>query len=251
MTTTEWKQRVDQKLPLVEKFLSVQGEGANAGRAAFFVRFSGCNLDCRFADGSVCDTPWQKAQEKPTMGEVVQWLISETARVVKRPFASLPPSLTPIVILTGGEPTMARAFDDIVGCLKAYEFYVAVESNGTLYRDSLVEVDHLVVSPKHDVQHGPRMLPTRSNMPDPRVLELAHELRYVITADSPPPPEEWTAPHRFVSPALLADGTGVEWQDPEYFPRFAPGAVERCMEIVLGNPLWRMSLQTHKWLRVR
>lgn len=234
--------------PLVEKFYSVQGEGANAGRAAFFIRFAGCNLDCVFADGAVCDTPWRKANEKLTFDEIIEWMRAtlmahgwsdaryQTASIVE----------LPIVIITGGEPTMAVGFDALVENLRVLGYYVAVESNGTIWRDSLPNVDWLVVSPKTDVAQGK---PLHASTPRPDVLSYASEVRTVITADSPTPLFYRHAVN-YVSPALEADGTGLE-HTQGITPKFAAGAVDRCMEIVLQEPRFRLSLQTHKWLRVR
>lgn len=228
----------DPTLALVECFYSVQGEGANAGRAAFFIRFAGCNLDCRFADGSVCDTPWRKPNLKLLWSE----LLNEIYRTI-------PPGA--MVILTGGEPTMAPAFDRIVYDLKSGGWYVAVESNGTRWRESLTRVDWLVVSPKDRIEHGN---PLGDPTPDARVLAYAHELRYVVSGMDAPLPEyhRELLPDvmRYVSPALAADGTGMEHTRGET-PAFAPGAVDRCLQIVQNDPRWRLSLQTHKWIRVR
>lgn len=251
-------------LPLVEKFYSVQGEGYNAGHAAFFVRFAGCNLDCIFADGSRCDTPWQHAQEKVSLEDVGRWLNNtwedhltvgyqnHLSNLLDHEKPNEGGTPVPIVILTGGEPTMSPAFDDVVTYIRdEVAFPVAVESNGTKYRAGLEEVDWLVVSPKNLIAHGN---PLGSSAPDPVVLSLAHEFRWVIAGrESPVPPiiENSRDPEYYLSPALCADGTGTEWHDPNYTPRFATGAVERCLEIIQADPRWRLSLQTHKWLRVR
>jgi len=95
-------------IPLVEVFYSVQGEGVNVGQPAVFVRFAGCNLDCVFADGSICDTPWRKPAFKMTISHLlgrVEALISDKLKVMKG---------LPWVILTGGEPTAHPSFDALV-----------------------------------------------------------------------------------------------------------------------------------------
>ena len=220
---------------LVERFLTVQGEGRWTGRLAYFIRFAGCNLDCHFADGSVCDTPWRKARKKIS----IRRLAHEALKAAGTDGHGM-------VVLTGGEPTMSPAFDDLVQLLKDRRMFVAVESNGTIWRDGLNAVDWLTVSPKFDAEHPN---PTGNGAADPRVDQYVrdriNELRYVITPDSGHP--VWMeADDHYVSPATIADGSGaIE------FDGFVPGAVERCMEIVKLDPRWKISIQSHKVLGQR
>ena len=228
---------------LVERFLSVQGEGANAGRAAFFIRFAGCNLDCVFADGSICDTPWRKANFKRTVTELLAWISAEVERLCA--FA-VGKADNYMAVLTGGEPTLAPAFDDLVLNLKQLGVYVAVETNGTHWRDSLVHCDWVTVSPKEMFLHA-RPMALRT-LDDEVVALPPHEYRYVIADRYQPAPPYMPAAYHYVSPAMRAKGHGLEHtcRDPV---QFVPGAVERCLEIVRRDPRWRISLQTHKWIR--
>jgi len=231
-------------IPLVEVFHSVQGEGTNVGSSAIFIRFGGCNLDCHFADGSVCDTPWKK----PTLRMDLEDLEAQI-----RTFGWNRERLTnPWIILTGGEPTAAPMFERVVERFWS-SHRIAVETNGTRWRDALNMVDHICVSPKNlpGINHG--LMRVNAN-PQERVLALAKELRFVITGRHDPVPR--LRPickddvDLFVSPALLADGMGQE-HEKEDIPEFVPGALVRCLEIVMEDPRWRLSLQTHKWARVR
>ena len=213
---------------LVETFLSLQGEGYHAGRQAFFIRMAGCNLDCVFAEGAICDTPWRKAVEFATIPELI-----ERAKDYK------------FVILTGGEPTIHPRFDDLVYALKETAHEVAIESNGTRFRESLNSVDHLVVSPKESYQER---TPIRDGQPLAKVLKIADELRLVVNADTPLDSYEWWAhriAHAYLSPATIADGSGAV-----DFRGFAPFAVERALAMIALNPKWRLSIQTHKILGV-
>lgn len=231
------KVKKNQKIPLVERFFSVQGEGYHVGRAAIFLRYAGCNLDCKFADGALCDTPWQKANEVLPLPLLMRW-IAEQARDC---------ALRPMVILTGGEPTIQPSFNALVASLAAEGYYVAVESNGTCAPAGLELVDWLVVSPKDHV-------PQRRVKDPPEVLdevrELVHEYRYVLSGPDAEKPPYLPAPAHFVSPALEADGKGLEALKG-YTPKFVTGAVRRCVEIVRNDPRWRLSLQTQKWIQVR
>jgi organic radical activating enzyme len=248
-----------QKLPLVETFFSIQGEGYNVGRSALFIRFAGCNLDCVFADGSICDTPWRGAKEHPTLEEILAWIRSYTTEreFWEQDLSIAPSSSSPfnqvMVVLTGGEPTLALGFDDLVKGLSELPVFVAVETNGTLWRETLPLCDWVTVSPKDlpGISHHKPKSPSEVNL---SVLNMCpQEFRYVITGpdDLRDVPDDYfdSASKHFVSPALMSDGSGLEWQ--KGVPEFVPGAVKRCCEIIQERPFIRLSLQTHKWICVR
>lgn len=108
-----------------EIFYSLQGEGANTGRPAIFVRFAGCNLSCDF-----CDTDFRKWRE-----------MSEEDIVAK-----LGQYVCKFVVFTGGEPLLQlnRKLCDL---LHDKGYTIAVESNGTIKTD--LPIDWLTISPKH------------------------------------------------------------------------------------------------------
>lgn len=108
-------------------FYSIQGEGRNTGRAAVFIRFSGCNLKCSF-----CDTDFSAFRELSAAD-----ILSEI-----RPFPAR------FAVLTGGEPTL-QADETLLGLLHEHGYEVAMESNGT--RLPPRGVDWLTVSPKGKV----------------------------------------------------------------------------------------------------
>lgn len=243
------------KVALIEVFQSCQGEGYNAGRDAIFVRFAGCNLSCVFADNAICDTPYQHAQLKLEFGELCETIRQMRGRATRNPSREHETML----ILTGGEPTLQPYFDDLIKWAFKHDFYIAVETNGTRWRDALRMVDWISCSPKEDVQQGS---PSPNHNPNPQstVLEglvveemasnaeVRHEYRYVISAQSPPP-EYLSAYRHYLSPAVNSDGTGQEWK--KGFPGFAPRALENCLQIVKQDPRWRISIQQHKIMGVR
>lgn len=118
-----------------EIFYSIQGEGRNTGRAATFVRLSGCNLRCPF-----CDTIHQTGTMYSD-ADIVAYAENQPAK---------------LVVLTGGEPTLYDC-TDLVRMLHDAGKEVAVETNGTLTPEWLKEVDFITVSPKFEFTSAQRV----------------------------------------------------------------------------------------------
>ena len=113
-----------------ELFYSVQGEGLLAGVPSVFVRTSGCNLRCRW-----CDTPYASSEpegEQQTVEEIV-------ARVREYPARH--------VVLTGGEPMLAKGIEDLAGRLKEAGYHITIETAGTIEPDGIA-CDLASLSPK-------------------------------------------------------------------------------------------------------
>lgn len=110
-----------------ELFYSLQGEGRWAGRAALFLRFSGCNIKCPF-----CDTDFV-AYHELTASDIVKRLkrLSEQCR---------------FVVVTGGEPTL-QIDDALVDALHAEGYFISMETNGT--RQHPAGIDWVTLSPKN------------------------------------------------------------------------------------------------------
>ncbi|MGN0396272.1 MAG: putative 7-carboxy-7-deazaguanine synthase QueE [Coprococcus sp.] len=105
------------KYKVVERFVSINGEGAKAGELAVFIRFAGCNLDC-----SYCDTKWANAVDVPYQ----EFTAEELYDYIKR---------TEIknVTLTGGEPLIVEDIDKLLLSLSLdEELSVEVETNGSV-----------------------------------------------------------------------------------------------------------------------
>lgn len=113
------------KLKVVEIFNSIQGEGANAGKAATFVRLSDCNKNC-----SYCDTNWDTGTEM-TVEEILNEVQQYSAQMI---------------IWTGGEPTL-QLTDEVLSHFRDY--YQAIETNGT--RPVPSGIDYISCSPKVNV----------------------------------------------------------------------------------------------------
>ena len=198
-----------------EVFLTLQGEGAHAGRPAVFCRFTGCNLwsgreehraesVCRFCDTDFVGT------DGPGGG------VFRGADALAAHVRSLWPGAgRGFVVCTGGEPTL-QLDDPLVAALHAAELEVAIETNGT--RPVPAAVDWVCLSPKAGAAV---------------VLERADELKLVF-----PQVEPEAAPERWVDfPA------GVRSLQPMDGPDRAAttaAAVAYC----LAHPEWRLSVQT-------
>jgi 7-carboxy-7-deazaguanine synthase (Cx14CxxC type) len=115
-----------------EMFYSLQGEGAQSGRAAVFCRFSGCNLSCSF-----CDTDHSVVGgEFESADDLAMAALEQSDRAT-------------MVVCTGGEPLL-QLDDDAVLAFQIAGFQVAVETNGTLPLPR--GVDWICVSPKANAE---------------------------------------------------------------------------------------------------
>ena len=114
-----------------EIFYSIQGEGANAGRPAVFVRFSGCNRRCPF-----CDTDHESGVEM-------------TAEQIRQAVEKASGGLKTMVVLTGGEPTLQLSEDENLFPDAGDRRLIAIETNGTGAVPSWI--DWVTVSPKENI----------------------------------------------------------------------------------------------------
>lgn len=193
---------------LNEMFYSLQGEGHHTGRAAIFIRFSGCNLACSF-----CDTD-HRHKRSLNAAEVV----NEALQLVPAEARQL--HHFPMVVLTGGEPTL-QADNELVDQLHQAGFdFVAMESNGTCVPPS--HLDWFTVSPKEKV-----------------TVTQCDELKCLF--DGVQDPEQWNITARYRSLQPLDTGQAEE--------NARLNAL--CADYVKCHPQWRLSLQTHKWLGIR
>lgn len=123
-----------KKYRINEIFYSLQGEGRWAGRAAIFVRFSGCNLKCPF-----CDTDFSDYVEM-NVNDLILEIVTTGADNCK------------FIVLTGGEPTL-QADSYLIDRLHDHGYYVAMETNGT--NQYPWNIDYVTFSPKDSyVQNG-------------------------------------------------------------------------------------------------
>lgn len=163
-----------------EVFYSLQGEGAKAGTAAVFLRFSGCNSKCSLeTHGFDCDTEYASGQAV-ALPELVQW-VCKTAKGCRR------------IVLTGGEPAL-QVDKRLVQALRREKFLIAIETNGSTNINEL-ELDWITVSPKV-AEHAVRQL-------------TADEVKYVRCFGQSIPSPRCIAPVKLISPAFR-DGRQID-----------------------------------------
>ncbi|MGD0938890.1 MAG: 7-carboxy-7-deazaguanine synthase [Terracidiphilus sp.] len=205
-----------------EIFYTLQGEGANAGRAAVFCRFAGCNLwSGREADRAAavcrfCDTEFVGV-DGPGGGRFNSAEDLATAVAEKWPADSA--SGQRFVVCTGGEPLL-QLDPDLISALRVRGFEIAVETNGTIAAPE--GLDWLCVSPK-----------ARAGL----VQRTGDELKLVYPQAGADPAEfeMLSFRHFFLQPK---DGPSRE------------ANTGLALRYCLDHPQWRLSLQTHKILGI-
>ena len=204
-----------------EIFLTLQGEGAHAGRAAVFCRFSGCNLwsgreqdrataTCRFCDTDFVGTDGTLGDRFASADDLADAIAGQWAGEHGYRY----------VVLTGGEPLL-QVDADLIDALHARGFEIGVETNGTIEPPD--GVDWICVSPKA----GAKLL-----------VRQGHELKLVY-------------PQADAMPAAFADLSFERFSlQPMDGPEVAANT-ERAINYCMRHPQWRLSLQTHKTVGIR
>ncbi|WP_394762414.1 7-carboxy-7-deazaguanine synthase [Phenylobacterium sp.] len=203
-----------------EIFLTLQGEGGQAGRPAVFCRFAGCNLwsgreqDRADAVCSFCDTDFVGI-DGPGGGRFAD--ADALARAVEAAWEG--GSENRLVVLTGGEPLL-QLDAVLIDALHARGFALALETNGTIAAPA--GVDWICVSPKAQAKV---------------VQTTGQELKLVY-------PQAGVDPARF---------EGLDFERFALQPMDGPQAAENTKAAIaycLAHPRWRLSVQTHKYLGI-
>ncbi len=204
-----------------EMFLTLQGEGVQAGRRAVFLRFAGCNLwtgreqdrakaICRFCDTDFVGTDGEGGGKFADAGALADAALAFWGNGAAGRY----------IVLTGGEP-MLQVDDALVDALHAQGFAIAIETNGTLPVHP--GIDWICVSPKAGstiVQHRGNELKLVWPQPGSDVDAM----------------EQWAFDHLLVQPMDDAD---------------ARDNARAAVDFVLDRPRWRLTVQSHKYLGLR
>ena len=200
---------------------TLQGEGANVGRPAVFLRFAGCNLwsgreeDRASAQCSFCDTDFVGTDGE---GGGSFPMAADLARIVREKWdESFPERKSPLVVATGGEPLL-QLDSELVDAIHDVGVRIAVETNGTIPVPQ--GVDWVCVSPKAGTD---------------LVVRSGDELKLVWPQEGVDPFDylELDFEHYFIQPM---DGPSLG-ENTE-------GATLYCLEY----PRWKLSVQMHKVL---
>jgi 7-carboxy-7-deazaguanine synthase (Cx14CxxC type) len=202
-----------------EIFLTLQGEGMQAGRRAVFLRFSGCNLwsgrerDRRTAQCTFCDTDFVgtdgvnggRYPDAELLAAKVDGLWGMGERR--------------LVVITGGEPLL-QLDEALIAALHRRSFEIAVETNGTIAAPP--GLDWICVSPKAGTEI---------------IQRSGNELKLVWPQDGVDPEQlaGWSFDNFLIQPKDCAD---------------QEASVAAAIAFVMEDPRWKLSLQTHKMLNL-
>ena len=204
-----------------EIYYTIQGEGFHTGRSAVFVRFSGCNLwtghekdrenaICNFCDTDFIGTDGPGGGKFQTPNDLVKNIVSKWPSRSKQ---------KRFVVFTGGEPLL-QMDEELINVLHFNKFEIAIETNGTVKAPK--NIDWVCVSPKA----GSNLIITKGN-----------ELKLVY-------PQHGIDPSQYEN--LNFDHFSLQPMDNENLNENIQKTIKYCHE----HPLWRLSLQTHKFVGI-
>lgn len=202
------------KLKINEIFSTIQGEGSNTGTSATFIRFSKCNLSCKW-----CDTEFEKFKYM-TVSDIF-------TAVTKLP--------SKLIVISGGEPTLQyKGLVELSKLLRNSNYEVAIETNGTIPID-ISEFDHVTISPKEKVAMA------NTNQEKNRMLKQfeCHDFKIVYEG------QDIIDLNYYMRIVKALKGYYIQPLSN------SKSSMKKCFEIVRENPQWKLSLQTHKIIGVK
>ena len=200
-----------RKLPLVESFYTIQGEGFHSGKPAFFIRLGGCDVGCRWCDSK---ESWNPDRFPPVDIETIV-----------RDAAATPAKA---IVITGGEP-MNYPLGPLCNLLKEYGLEIFLETSGSSPMSG--HFDWICLSPK------------RNKPPREEFFQVADDLKVIV---EDPSDFEWAEENR--KKVLKVQGRCLFYLQPEWsrMKKVSPAIIE----YVKQHPEWNISIQAHKFLRI-
>jgi organic radical activating enzyme len=196
------------RLPVVEEFFTLQGEGFHSGKAAYFIRLGGCDIGCSWCDSRFS---WD-----PDIHPMV-----ETDSIIDRVIESHADA----VVITGGEPLMWN-LDYLCSGLKNENINTFIETSGAYSLSGIW--DWICLSPK-------------KNMPPmPEICKVADELKVIIEDKSD---FAWAEKYHEIVSSDCRLYLQPEWS------RFET-VIPEIVGYIKKNPVWRISLQIHKYMHI-
>jgi 7-carboxy-7-deazaguanine synthase (Cx14CxxC type) len=214
-----------------EIYYTLQGEGAQTGRAAVFLRFAGCNLwsglekdrqeaTCRFCDTDFVGTDGPGGGKFPDARALVRAVFEQWPGRGSAQSNILHDQGKPYVVCTGGEPLL-QLDKALIGALHDGGFEIGIETNGTLLPPP--GIDWICVSPKADAEQK---------------LKHGDELKLIY-------PQAGASPERYAGQDFR--NFFLQPMDNDNRAANTEAATRYCLE----HPQWRLSLQTHKLIGIR
>lgn len=198
-------------LPLMEEFYTIQGEGANTGKPAYFIRLGGCDVGCHWCD---VKESWNAELHPPTLTDTI------IAHALEHPAKA--------VVVTGGEPSMYN-LDYLTTQFHKNKIEAFIETSGAYPLTG--KWDWICLSPK------------KTSPPKTEIFEKADELKVIIYNKND---FEWA--EKNAEQVLKVNSHCRFFLQPEWSRR--EQMMPLIVDYVMNNPKWNVSLQTHKYLHI-
>lgn len=206
-----------KQYPIVEHFYSLQGEGANTGKPAYFLRLSGCSVQCDFCDSK---NSWNSENAQKMSAEEIVHLVKKTK--------------AKNVVITGGEPLLHN-LDELCKALRTHISNVSLwlETSGTAPFSG--DFDHVCLSPKKTC------LPLAEN------YAKANELKVIIEISDDFKFAETQAQQTNPNCKLFLQAEWSALNRKDTINRIST----EIIAYILNNPKWQLSVQLHKILNIQ
>jgi 7-carboxy-7-deazaguanine synthase len=202
-------QATSKTLPVMEAFYTIQGEGYYTGHAAYFIRLGGCDVGCHWCD--VKDS-WD-ASIHPH--KAIEGIVNQANNYISK-----------LIVITGGEPLM-HDLDELTTKLNEVGLKTNIETSGVCEQIT-GQWNWICFSPK------------KFKTPNPKIYEIANELKVIIYNQSDFKYAEENA--------NLVNRECVLYLQPEWSKQAE--MMPLIVDYVKNNPKWTISLQTHKFMNI-
>lgn len=203
------------KIPVMESFYTLQGEGFYTGTAAYFIRLGGCDVGCVWCD---VKESWD-ATTHPSF--TVEEIITKMEEELQQMHANT----KPIVVITGGEPLIYN-LSQLTQALQQRGYKTNIETSGSSAFSG--SWDWVCLSPK------------KFKAPLPEVLPLANELKVIVFNKHD---FEWAETYAAEVSNNCLLYLQAEWDKKEI-------VTPLIIEYIKQNPQWKLSTQVHKYINV-
>jgi organic radical activating enzyme len=203
---------IDTRLPVMESFYTIQGEGYYQGKAAYFIRLGGCDVGCVWCD---VKESWD-ASKHP---------LKSIETIVNEADASFPFPDERLVVITGGEPLLHN-LSELTSQLKKAGFHTNLETSGS--------------SPLSGTWDWICLSPKKFKAPLSEVISVANELKVVIFNKSD---FDWAEEYAGQVPPSCKLFLQPEWDRSQQMTPL-------IIDYIKKHPKWEFSLQLHKYINV-